>query len=101
MENLIRNALQAQPSRNGKITLRSEVNQGSVYLTVADSGPGIEPEVLPKVFDPFFTTRKDGSGIGLALVRQTVEMFGGQVTIDSTPGLGAVVGMKLPLHTAP
>jgi signal transduction histidine kinase len=101
MENLIRNALQAQPSRNGKITLRSEVNQGSVHLSVADSGPGIEPEALSKVFDPFFTTRKDGSGIGLALVRQTVEMFGGQVTIDSTPGLGAVVGMKLPLHTAP
>jgi signal transduction histidine kinase len=101
MENLIRNALQAQPSRSGKITLRSEVNAGTVHISVADSGPGIEPEVLSKVFDPFFTTRKDGSGIGLALVRQTVEMFGGQVTIDSTPGLGAVVGMKLPLHTAP
>jgi signal transduction histidine kinase len=97
IENLIRNALQAQPSRNGKIVLRSEVDAGTVHVSVADSGPGIEPEILPKVFDPYFTTRKDGSGIGLALVRQTVEMFGGQVTIVSTPGLGAVVGMKLPV----
>jgi signal transduction histidine kinase len=63
---------------------------------VEDAGPGIPEDVLDRVFDLFFTTREDGTGIGLALVRQAVEMHGGEVAIRSRVGSGTTVTMQLP-----
>jgi signal transduction histidine kinase len=56
---------------------------------VADNGPGIEPEALDKIFIPFFTTRKSGSGIGLSLSRQIMRQHQGTLTVRSQPGAGA------------
>ncbi|MFO7892298.1 MAG: ATP-binding protein [Longimicrobiales bacterium] len=70
----------------------------AVRIRVADSGPGIEPESLSRVFDPFFTTREHGSGLGLALVHRGVEAHEGSVVIDSVVGEGTTFSVYLPRH---
>lgn len=71
-------------------------------LTVADCGDGIDPDVLPNVFDPFFTTKGlEGTGLGLASVHGTVTSLGGEISIDSTPGVGTVVSIRLPIASVP
>jgi two-component system sensor histidine kinase PilS (NtrC family) len=67
-----------------------------VRLRVADRGAGIDADDLARVFDPFFTTREEGSGLGLALVHRAVEAHGGSVVIDSTAGQGTTFGVYLP-----
>ncbi|MBD3162519.1 MAG: hypothetical protein GF346_09165, partial [Candidatus Eisenbacteria bacterium] len=97
MMNVVRNSLQALAgSEGGVIRIRSARAEGWLRITVEDDGPGIPPELREKIFDPFFTTRKDGSGVGLALVRQSIEMQGGRATIESEEGRGTVVVLELP-----
>lgn len=97
MQNLIRNSLRALvDSEEGEIVLRSSGEGDYVRITVRDNGPGIPEEVRAKMFDPFFTTRSDGSGVGLMIVRQSIEMHGGRVEIRSAPGEGTEVIMELP-----
>ena len=96
-ENVLRNAMQAQPSRSGRIVVRIERRADRARLVIADDGPGIAAEDLAKVFDLFYTTRPDGSGVGLTLVRQAVELLGGQVEIVSSPESGTEVTLSLPL----
>lgn len=74
-----------------------EIGPGA-RVRVADRGPGIDPEVLGRVFDPFFTTREHGSGLGLALVHRGVEAHGGNVIIDSVMGEGTAFSVYLPRH---
>jgi len=66
-------------------------------LCVRDSGVGIPPEVLPKVFDPFYTTRADGSGLGLAVVRKIALQHGADIRIESTPGHGTCFELLWPI----
>jgi signal transduction histidine kinase len=96
IQNLVRNSILALPSRDGRIVLRTRREGPRILVSVADSGPGIEPGALDKVFDLFYTTREEGTGVGLALVRQAVEMHGGEVAIQSEPGSGTVVTLQLP-----
>lgn len=96
LENLVRNAIRAQPSRDGRIVLRCSREGSSLCVSVEDTGPGIPAQFLERVFDPFFTTREDGTGVGLTLVRQAVEMHGGEVRVTSSPGRGTVVTADLP-----
>jgi signal transduction histidine kinase len=95
--NLLGNALQAYPSRDGGIVLRSRRAGETIRLTVSDAGPGIPPEELDRVFELFYSTREGGTGVGLALVRQSVEMLGGRVSIVSAPGTGTEVTLELPM----
>jgi signal transduction histidine kinase len=76
----------------------AESGADSVLFEVADSGVGIAPDVLPRVFDPYFSTRRDGSGIGLAIAKNVVEGLGGTVAIRSTVGAGTTVRIELPRH---
>jgi signal transduction histidine kinase len=99
IQNVVRNSILALPSRHGRIVLRSRRDRDRISVSVTDSGPGIPPEALDKVFDLFYTTREEGTGVGLALVRQAVEMHGGEVVIRSEPGSGTVVTLSLPLGT--
>lgn len=88
--NLIRNAIESLidwPSPLIRIDAYSADNR--VGIRVADNGPGIEPEALEKIFIPFFTTKKTGSGIGLSLSRQIMQLHGGQLTVVSSPGQGS------------
>jgi PAS domain S-box-containing protein len=66
-----------------------------LHLDVADTGEGIPSELLPRVFEPQFSTKTSGTGLGLAIVRRLVESWGGEVTIDSTPGEGTTVHLRL------
>jgi signal transduction histidine kinase/CheY-like chemotaxis protein len=70
--------------------------ESQIALSIEDTGPGIEPERLNRVFDPFYTTRESGSGLGLAITRSIVEAHGGAIRIDSRPGVGTSVTISLP-----
>jgi signal transduction histidine kinase len=69
-----------------------------VRLTVADTGPGMPDHVKEKVFEPFFTTRSRGTGLGLPIAKRVVEAHGGRIAIDTPPSGGTVVSMSLPAH---
>jgi signal transduction histidine kinase len=71
---------------------------GRVEIEVADSGPGLDPEVRERVFEPFFSTKTAGSGLGLALVKKIAEDHGGGVRLDSEPGAGTRAILWLPAH---
>ncbi|MGH7529374.1 MAG: sensor histidine kinase, partial [Gemmatimonadales bacterium] len=88
--NLLENARHADAKR---VTLR--VAEGGRRLTVTDDGRGIPPEVLPRVFEPTFSTTSSGAGLGLAIARRLVESWGGTITLDSAVGRGTTVTMSL------
>jgi len=79
-----------------RITVASVVAGPHVRLTIGDSGPGIPADVLPRVFEPLFTTRNFGAGLGLPITRQIVEQHGGTIAIESPPAGGATVTIWLP-----
>ncbi len=94
--NLGLNALQAM---GGKGTLDIQARRdpgGGTLIAIADSGPGIAAESLEKVFEPFYTTRKDGSGLGLSIARRIIEDHGGELWLESVPGEGATAYVRLP-----
>lgn len=93
--NCLKNSMEAMPD-GGRITVVTGLRQGRVFLSVADDGPGIAPEVLPHVFNPFFTTRDKRSGLGLAMTKKILEDLGGAVDLESEPGQGTTVTLYLP-----
>lgn len=98
MFNLIGNAVKYTPN-GGAITVKAERREGEVALIVADTGPGIPPEDMERVFNSFVRTihdGQDGAGLGLALVRRFVELHGGTVELESVPGQGTTVTVRLP-----
>ena len=86
--NLLRNAAEAMQGR-GAIDVGVTADGRGLAVTIADHGPGIPPDLRHQVFEPYFTTKPDGTGLGLALVRQTLEAHRGTVTVSETPGGGA------------
>ena len=94
--NLAINALQAMPD-GGTLRLGCrEASRGRVELFVEDSGVGIPPENLPRIFDLYFTTKEKGSGIGLSMVFRIVQLHDGEVEVQSTPGRGTRFGLMFP-----
>lgn len=88
--NLLRNAMESFANPSGAtIKLEATVADNRTTLSVCDNGPGIEPEAIEQIFIPFYTTKKTGSGIGLSLSRQIMQLHGGQLTATSTPGKGS------------
>lgn len=104
--NIIDNAIQAvgdavPPGDAQAIAVRTaRVDDRRAAITVSDTGSGIPDEDLPRVFDPFFTTRRTGTGIGLAISRNIIEGLGGRITVASERGRGTEVRIELPLHAA-
>ncbi len=92
--NIIRNAIQAMNVK-GTITLRTTSDIDIIEVAITDTGSGISPEVLHRIFEPNFSTKKDGMGLGLSIVKKTIDDLGGTITIESTPGIGTTVTMKL------
>ncbi len=103
ISNLVINAKQAMPE-GGKITINAEnftqKNNNWVRLQVQDQGEGIEPELLDKIFDPYFTTKTEGSGLGLATCYSIISKHKGQIMVDSVPGLGTTFTILLPTVSA-
>jgi len=94
--NLVLNACQAMPD-GGAVTLRTErASDGTIRAQVIDEGIGIPREDLDKVFRLYYTTKPDGSGIGLSLVYRIVQMHGGTIAVDSTVGSGTAITVTLP-----
>jgi two-component system, NtrC family, sensor kinase len=97
--NLCRNALEAMPG-GGTLTVRAAVAGARLEIAVADTGSGIAAEHLPRIFEPFFSTKEHGTGLGLALTQHIVMAHGGAISIDSAPGRGTEFVVGLPLASA-
>jgi len=100
--NLIVNASQAactaETARPPEVQVTAKAEDGNVVITIADNGPGIADDVLPQIYDPFFTTKKtDGTGLGLSVSHTIVKNHGGVISVDSSPA-GATFTITLPLH---
>jgi len=94
--NLALNACQAMPD-GGTLAITCEPARGNrVAITFNDTGSGIKPDHLPKIFDLYFTTKSKGSGIGLSMVYRTVQMHDGEIEVQSTPGVGTTFRILLP-----
>ena len=94
--NLIRNALQAiEGQADGIVSVEALKTDGRVYITITDNGPGISPELLSAIFTPFFSTKSGGSGIGLSISHRIMRLHGGDLTVDSLPGVRTEFRMKL------
>lgn len=93
--NLLSNAAEAMP-RGGRIVVTTGAMGDEAALAVEDAGTGIPPEIEHRMFDPFFTTKADGTGLGLAITRRIVEVHGGRIDYDTTPGLGTRFVVRFP-----
>lgn len=99
-DNLVRNAVEACDGQ-GTVDVRiAPSGDTAVTVSVMDHGPGIPPEVAGRIFEPYYTGKRDGTGLGLALVRQAVEAHGGRIRVSPTPGGGATFTMELPRRPA-
>jgi len=97
LANLIANAKDSMKENgNGILTITTEKNSDFVILSVSDTGTGISDENLSKIFDPYFTTKKSGTGIGLTLVYKIIKGFGGDITVSSKLGVGTTFHITLP-----
>ncbi len=95
--NLIKNAMQAM-TKNGTLTLQTGEGSDGVWVRVADNGGGIPQEQLNQIFEPFYTTKKKGTGLGLMIVQRIVRTHGGRIELESRPGRGTSFRIWLPLH---
>jgi signal transduction histidine kinase len=96
--NLISNAQQALQGK-GTITIETAVDDGAVVVRVIDDGPGVPEDVLPRIFEPFVTTKPkgEGTGLGLGIARKIVEKHGGEMRCESRPGRTSFE-VRIPIH---
>lgn len=106
LNNLVQNAREAHPDDSPLLTLHSEVRSkirpgdDSEWLTldIVDDGPGFDPQILPRVFEPYATTKTRGTGLGLAIVHRIVEQMGGRIEAENASSGGALIRLHLPLR---
>jgi len=95
--NLMLNAIEAMKDTGGKVTIRSGVNrEGHVTVSICDTGIGLPAEGPDLIFDPFHTTKPQGTGMGLTITRSIVEAYGGRVWATANEGAGATFYFTLP-----
>ena len=97
LDNLLTNAIRHAPER-GTVSLKTVKSPHLLTFTVADTGPGVAPEVVERMFEPFVTGRPDGTGLGLAIARELADAHGGRLLLVSPRGEtgGAVIALELP-----
>jgi signal transduction histidine kinase len=100
--NLIQNALQAitesTKKRSGKVTIRTRLSADTVSVLIEDNGQGMTKDVLHNLFKPFYTTKEDGNGIGLAVCSEIIKGHNGSIRVKSKPGQGSTFLIRLPLQ---
>ncbi len=94
--NIIKNAIAAMP-RGGRLLIRTEVDSGDVMLRVSDTGVGVPDENIAKIFEPYFTTKEFGSGLGLTVVYKIIQEHGGEITLSSKEGEGTTFSLSFPV----
>jgi len=94
--NLINNAAAAM-SGGGELSITTEEAEGEVWITIADTGTGIPEDCLSKIFEPYFTTKKNGTGLGLTLVFKIIKEHRGEISVRSREGEGSVFAISLPI----
>lgn len=94
--NLIQNATDAMP-QGGTLSIATQANNDHLEMTISDTGEGISKKLLPKIFDPFVTTKPNGTGLGLAMVYSIVQAHHGTICAESQPGHGTTFTLRLPL----
>ena len=98
--NLIVNAAEAMPD-GGKVTIRFRVTDDTLHTEISDTGRGIAPEILERLFEPFVSHGKPtGTGLGLSICKRIIEEHGGRITARNEPGAGAVFAFSFPLRKA-
>ncbi len=95
--NLVKNAVEVIQHEIGSIIINANISEGKLNLSISDNGEGIPEEVLSEVFIPFFTTRKEGSGIGLSISRQIIRTHEGELRINSKQKNGTRSEMLFPM----
>jgi signal transduction histidine kinase len=93
--NMILNSIQSIGNQEGVINIRAKKQHESVVIRIEDSGPGISPTMIGKIFDPLFTTRQEGTGLGLTSCKNIVEQHNGKISVSTDP---TVFSITLPLH---
>ena len=93
--NLVLNAQQAMP-KGGQLVLRTRSAGNEVFIDLIDTGSGIDPKNIARLYDVFFSTKKGGSGLGLATTRKIIQAHGGRMTVQSEPNLGTQFTITLP-----
>ena len=78
------------------VGVRADPQSGDVLLSVGDEGPGLDPDVRKRLFDPYFSTKSSGTGLGLAIARRVVEAHEGSIEVESEPGSGTTFTIRLP-----
>ncbi|MGB5811501.1 MAG: ATP-binding protein [Polyangiales bacterium] len=105
IDNILRNAIQAvyaiNPTGGGHVFVRAYPLDGCAFIEIRDNGPGIPADDRERVFDPYYTTKTEGTGLGLPIVKKVVLEHGGEVTLDAAPEGGARFRIELPLVDAP
>ncbi|MEE4216022.1 MAG: ATP-binding protein [Xanthomonadales bacterium] len=97
LDNAVDHASRGNMTPRVRLRLRTDTASGFCVITIADNGPGINKEQLSKIFEPFYTTRKEGSGLGLYIARQLCEANQAELTVDSEPGDGAYFHIRMAL----
>jgi len=96
--NLMRNGIEAMDDSGGELTLKSQLQDGQIQFSVSDTSVGLPAEQMAQIFSAFFTTRPQGSGMGLAISRSIVESHGGRLWATANDGRGATFHFTLPLQ---
>ncbi|HEX2250655.1 MAG TPA: HAMP domain-containing sensor histidine kinase, partial [Gemmatimonadales bacterium] len=93
--NILRNAADACEQQGDLEITSAPDNGGGVRIEIRDHGPGVPPDMVERIFDPYCTGKAGGTGLGLALVKQTIEMHGGSIALQETPGGGATFVVRM------
>jgi signal transduction histidine kinase len=95
--NLVINAIEAMPE-GGELSLTSSTADDWLHVAIHDTGPGINPDEAAKIFEPFYTTKADGTGLGLAVSYGIIERHGGRITVEGSAQSGTTFTLALPVN---
>jgi len=96
LTNMIENALHAMPGAGALTISAITAGPSTIRLSVTDTGTGMDAEALRRIFEPYFSTKATGTGLGLTIAKRNVELNGGRILVESTPGKGTTVTIELP-----
>ena len=95
MGNLIKNAIEAMPDGGTLNVLTQLVGEGKIQIKIQDTGIGMSPETLAQIFEPYYTTKDTGTGLGMAIVQRIITDHDGEIFVESEEGVGTTVSIEL------